>query len=210
MATRKTQSDLEKKLEKLQKQNGGTIKIESIAEFVDETISGAISAVLKKDHTLVHELKLLREYIDDAKAEITDLRPDEVKTHHLPNASGELNAIVKATEVATNEIMDATEVVGTIGDTIGGEHGEAIFDATMRIYQACGFQDITGQRVTKIIATLQHIEDKVDALAIAFGDGSDKKANKSVKTPAKKPVKKPVKKSVKKSGKKSVIKAAKK
>jgi len=56
LATRKTKSNLEKKLEKLQKQDGGTIKIESIAAIVDETVSSAISAVLKKDSTLVHEL----------------------------------------------------------------------------------------------------------------------------------------------------------
>ena len=204
MAARKSKSSLETKLKKLQKQDGGTIKIESIAEIVDETVSSAISAVLEKDHNLVHELELLREYIDDAKAEISSLRPDEVKTRHLPDASGELDAIVKATEVATNEIMDATEVVGQIGDLIGGDQGSAIFDATMRIYEACGFQDITGQRITKIISTLQHIEDKVDALAIAFGDGSPKRTKKPSKKPTKKPTKKTAKKVTKKATKKSL------
>ena len=210
MAARKSKGSLETKLKKLQKQDGGTIKIESIAEIVDETDSSAISAVLEKEHNLVHELELLREYIDDAKAEISSLRPDEVKTQHLPNASGEPDAIVKATEVATNEIMNATEVVGQIADTIGGDQGSAIFDATMRIYEACGFQDITGQRITKIISTLQHIEDKVDALAVAFGDGSAKKVKKSPKKPLKKSAKKSTKPSAKKPAKKVAKKAAKK
>ena len=31
----------------------------------------------------------------------------------------------------------------------------------MRIYEACSFQDITGQRIAKIVATLQVIEAKV-------------------------------------------------
>ena len=203
MAAKKPKSGLEKRLEKLQKQDGGTIKIESIAAIVDETVSSAISEVLEKDHTLVHELELLLEYIDAAKSEIADLRPDEVKTQHLPSASGELDAIVKATEVATNEIMDATEVVSQIGDKIGGEAGDEIFDATMRIYQACGFQDITGQRINKIVSTLKHIEDKVDALAAAFGDGSADKPKKPAKKVAKKSTKKTPKKAAKKSPKKS-------
>ena len=209
MATQKTKSSLEKRLEKLQKQNGGTIKIESIAEIVDETVSSALSDVLEKDHTLVHELELLGQYIHEAKAEISHLRPDEVKTLHLPNASGELDAIVKATEIATNEIMDATEVVGEIGDKIGGDQGAAIFDATMRIYEACGFQDITGQRITKIISTMQHIEDKVDALAEAFGDDNAEKSAEKSSVKAKKRTKKAPKKAAKKTAKKSTGKRTK-
>jgi chemotaxis protein CheZ len=207
LAARNSKSSLEKRLERLQKQNGGTIKIESIAAIVDETVSSVMSEVLEKDHTLVHELELLRQYIDEAKAEITDLRPDDVKKEHLPIASGELDAIVKATEDATNEIMDATEVIGQLGDTIGGDHADAIFDATMRIYQACGFQDITGQRVTKIVATLKHIEDKVDALAIAFGDSNIDKIKKAPKTKTKKSAKKPAKKLAKNAPKKAAKKS---
>ena len=204
MATRKTKSNLEKKLEKLQKQDGATIKIESIAAIVDETVSSAISAELKKDSTLVHELELLGQYIADPKAEITELKPDDLKNEHLPAASGELDEIVKATEVATHEIMDATEVIDQIGGEISGDHGDSIFEATMRIYQACGFQDVTGQRINKIVGTLKHIEDKVDALAIAFGDGGDDITKKSSKKQTKNPAKKSPKKTAKKSlGKKS-------
>ncbi len=210
MATRKTKSDLEKKLEKLQKQDGGTIKIESIAAIVDETVSSAISAVLEKDSTLIHELELLGQYIADAKAEIAELRPDDLKNEHLPAASGELDEIVKATEVATHEIMDATEVIGQIGDEIGGDHGDSIFDTTMRIYQACGFQDITGQRINKIVGTLKHIEDKVDALALAFGESSGEKTKKTPKKQIKKPAKKAVKTKAKKSPKKTAKKPSKK
>ncbi len=210
MATRKTKSDLEKKLEKIQKQDGGTIKIESIAVIVDETVSRAMSEVLKKDSTLIHELELLSQYIADAKAEIAKLRPDDLKNVYLPSASGELDAIVKATEVATHEIMDATEVIGQIGDEIGGNHGDTIFDTTMRIYQACGFQDITGQRINKIVGALKHVEDKVDALTLAFGDGSGKQTKKSPKKQTKKPAKKTVISTAKKSSKKTAKKSTKK
>src|SRR3546814_20665853 len=45
-----------------------------------------------------------------------------------------------------------------------------ITDAVTRVYEACNFQDITGQRITKIVKALQHIETKVDALLNAFGE----------------------------------------
>jgi chemotaxis protein CheZ len=41
--------------------------------------------------------------------------------------------------------------------------------AMMRIFEACSFQDLTGQRVTKVISTLRHIEDRVTRFADALG-----------------------------------------
>ena len=38
-----------------------------------------------------------------------------------------------------------------------------------KIYIACAFQDITGQRIGKVVNTLQSIESKVTALATACG-----------------------------------------
>ena len=196
MATRKNSLRLTKKLEALQKQDGGTIKIESIAGVVEETVNAVIEKVSAKDHELSAELQLLSKYIDDAKAEISSLRPDDVKTEFLPSASNELDAIVEATEVATHEIMDATDMIGEAADEIGGTQGDLLMDATMRIYQACGFQDITGQRITKIVTALKHIEVKIDALADAFGDVPKKKKKKKAAP----------KKSAKKTDKKTAAK----
>ena len=43
-------------------------------------------------------------------------------------------------------------------------------DATTRIYEACSFQDITGQRITKVVNTLKTIEAKVGQIVFMFGD----------------------------------------
>lgn len=178
MATGKKSPKLTKSLKALQEQDGGTIKIESIAGFVEATVKAVLEKVSAKDDELHGELQLLSDYIDDAKKEIASLRPDDVKTDFLPSASNELDAIIEATEIATHEIMDATDLIGDMAGEIGGENGDKMMDATMRIYQACGFQDITGQRVTKIINALKHIEEKVDALAEAFGESSEKAKKK--------------------------------
>ena len=50
-----------------------------------------------------------------------------------------------------------------------GEPAAQLQDATTRIYEACGFQDITGQRITKVVATLKTIEAKVAHMVAAFG-----------------------------------------
>src|SRR5262249_45339373 len=44
----------------------------------------------------------------------------------------------------------------------------------MLVFEACSFQDITGQRISKVVATLQLIEERVSrfARAIALRDSS--------------------------------------
>ena len=39
----------------------------------------------------------------------------------------------------------------------------------MRIYDACNFQDLTGQRINKVLTTLEYIEAKIVKLIKLFG-----------------------------------------
>ncbi len=49
------------------------------------------------------------------------------------------------------------------------EQGQKLSEQTTQIYEACNFQDITGQRITKVVRALKHIEERIDALVEAFG-----------------------------------------
>jgi chemotaxis protein CheZ len=40
----------------------------------------------------------------------------------------------------------------------------------MLIFEACGFQDLTGQRISKIVTTLQHIEERIAKITAIFGE----------------------------------------
>ena len=64
---------------------------------------------------------------------------------------------------------------------------EKIRVLSTRIFEACNFQDVTGQRITKVVRALKHIEQKVDAVLAAFGDGMQKAA-KPAAEPAPAPV----------------------
>ncbi len=117
---------------------------------------------------LFAELEALAKYIQDAKKEIAALSPDEVKDEFLPTAADELDAIIEATADATNAIMDSTEIIEDVMSGLTGEASEKLMTATTNIYEACGFQDITGQRITKVVSTLKNIEEKVDDLLDVF------------------------------------------
>jgi chemotaxis protein CheZ len=87
---------------------------------------------------------------------------------HIPSATDELDAIVAHTAAATEIILECCETMDRIGPTLSGEAGQALQDVTTKIYEACSFQDITGQRITKVVSTLQSIERKVAHIIEVF------------------------------------------
>lgn len=109
----------------------------------------------------------------DTKSEILNSSLEEISDDHLPAVQVELDAIVKVTEKAANSIMDAAEQIENASENVGGEAAAGIVNATTQIYEACGFQNITGQRVTKIVTALREIENKMDIPIAAFGDDDE-------------------------------------
>ena len=107
-------------------------------------------------------------HITETKTEIADLRPGEIKAQ-IPVAGDQLGAIVKSTELATNTIMEAAEEIMAGSGDDAAAHRAAVEDACMRIFEACSFQDITGQRVTKVVKTLSHIDERLTTLLEALG-----------------------------------------
>ncbi len=119
---------------------------------------------------IFRELKQLQKIIDDARAELGAARAGDINSKHIPTATDELDAVVAATADATGTIMDACDIIGDKAGEVGGANGDAITAAVTSIYEACSFQDITGQRITKVVTTLRTIEDKVSKLVAVLSD----------------------------------------
>jgi chemotaxis protein CheZ len=142
-------------------------EIVEIVRSVVSTLHGDFSAA---DVMLYSELQALGGFIAAAKAEIAAIRPDDIQQKHLPTATDELSAVVGATAQATGEILDVVEQIEKLGPQLAAEHAAKVTELVTRIYEACNFQDITGQRITKVVKTLQQIDAKVAAILAAFGD----------------------------------------
>lgn len=141
---------------------------------VVQIINSVISKVENKDdHTtqdIFAELKDLQRVIESAREEIGSMRPKDIQDKHIPTATDELDAVVEATAEATGSIMDSCDIIQEKAGAVGGEAGDAIGNEVIKIYEACSFQDITGQRITKVVKTLKTIEDKVGALVAVLGE----------------------------------------
>ncbi|SDF93994.1 chemotaxis protein CheZ [Limimonas halophila] len=162
-------NELETRLKALARDDGGVDpkEISATVESVMSTVEGDLSAVNLK---LYAEVEALSRYIDEAKQELTELRPDEIRDEHLPKATDELEAIVGATEQATNTILESMETLEEVAENLDEATGDKITGAVTQVYEACNFQDITGQRITKVVKALQEIENKVDQMLEAFGE----------------------------------------
>jgi chemotaxis protein CheZ len=121
------------------------------------------------DRSIIGEFKYLAEFIQKARDEISGLQANDIKNTRLPGASVELDAVVRDTERATESIMSEAEGLMGIEPTDLAAYKAQVDAAMMRIFEACSFQDLTGQRVTKVISTLRHIEDRVTKFASALG-----------------------------------------
>ena len=123
------------------------------------------------------ELRALAVCIEQTKQEIAALRPKDSEEDRILAVTFELDAIVSATEGATQNILEAAEKIESLTAEIVS-HGddayvrrlaEDINEAVITMFEACNFQDITGQRITKVVKTLKYIESRVNAMIDIWG-----------------------------------------
>ncbi|MBV8652258.1 MAG: protein phosphatase CheZ [Alphaproteobacteria bacterium] len=123
---------------------------------------------------LRQELQEMSVYIQQTRNEIAALRPDDTGNNRIMAATGELDAIVTATERATSEILNGVERIQQLVSRLPrSEETKTIFadlDAQVtEILTACSFQDITGQRTTKVVNTLRYLEQRVNSMLEIWG-----------------------------------------
>jgi chemotaxis protein CheZ len=119
------------------------------------------------DATTYRELRDIANYIETMKSEIGVFQVNDLKESRIPAAGEELDAIIKATEEATNTIMESAEALMAAEAKDVKAYQALVNDHVMKIFEACSFQDITGQRVAKVVETLQMIEARVGRFAEA-------------------------------------------
>ena len=111
--------------------------------------------------------------IGRAKSELAAIQHPIANDDRIKLASSELDEIVTATQTVTEDILRSTGHVGELLDEILGRHPtderlytlmEGAGQEPANIMEACSFQDITGQRVDKVVKTIRYIQDRTLAM----------------------------------------------
>ena len=134
----------------------------SLAEVAAQSLQGFFQAM---DAKVYRELREIAGYIESMRHEIGALQVNDLKETRIPLAGEELGAIVQATEAATNTIMECAEALMGADASDPVAYKALVDEKMMVIFEACSFQDITGQRIAKVVETLQHIEERVSRFA---------------------------------------------
>jgi chemotaxis protein CheZ len=126
---------------------------------------------------LREELDGIQHAIQETKRHVVAFHASTSHTVTVNHAAGELGAVVVDTESATNAILAAAERIEMLAGVIQSEKttqamkqraGE-IASMVMSIYEACNFQDLTGQRITRVCDTLGFVEERVGRMTEIWG-----------------------------------------
>ncbi len=119
----------------------------------------------------------LAAYLQKVKRELATIQAEDGTPDHFVAISDQLDAIGRSTEDASEQIMEANETIIAMMDKLGkrsmdDKTAEIVFEVkeqANKVFEACAFQDLTGQRITKITKTMALIEETVRALVDLVG-----------------------------------------
>lgn len=140
------------------------------------------------------ELQEMSASIVQTRREIASIKPTESGHNKIVSATEELDHIVRSTEQATADILTASERLQAIGTELQSSGADQklcgeIDELATTIMLSCSFQDLTGQRTSKVVHALRYIEQRVNSMIQIWGvnaadashavsDDSDQRADK--------------------------------
>ncbi|MBZ6079354.1 protein phosphatase CheZ [Microvirga puerhi] len=136
------------------------------------------------------ELDAISEAIQRTKQEIATLHYAGVRGREMSRATDELGAIVMGTEAATNAILAASERIDELASNLAArvsgddkEIAREISDQIISIFEACNFQDITGQRISKVVGAMRFVDERVRQMIDIWGGLESFKEISALETP---------------------------
>ncbi len=149
--------------------NNGQTRL-SLEDMVDKTELGSLQK----------EILGLFENIQKIKAELASVKHPNAEEDMLGSAADQINAISEETAAATIEILEAAGAIDAVNQLLSREikyggarpHFEKISDSVNRITEACSYHDVTGQRLAKIVRTINAVEGALNSLVVIVGKDS--------------------------------------
>jgi chemotaxis protein CheZ len=139
----------------------------SVASLAEITADSVDALMRKIDDEVFRELKAIGQHIQTLRREISVLKPGEMHRKSIPAAGHELDEVVHATESASNRILECAEEVMAANSNDVERYKAFVQQRMLSVFEACSFQDLTGQRIAKVIDTLKQIETRVARFAVA-------------------------------------------
>ena len=163
--------------------SGKSAAVETISASVTREIAEALAlldtyrAQIEQCEKLKVELDLIHDAISRTKREIAVLHGKSFNGEEMAKVNGELGAVVGGTEEATQQILEAAEAIDNAATALSKVNtpdqqkllSEEIQERVVSIFEACNFQDLTGQRISKVMTTMKFIENHIIIMMDIWG-----------------------------------------
>jgi chemotaxis protein CheZ len=134
-------------------------------------------AQIEQCEKLKVELDLIHDAINRTKREIAVLHGKSFNGEEMAKVNGELGAVVGGTEQATQQILEAAESIDQAASALSKvdsidqqkQLADDIQERVISIFEACNFQDLTGQRISKVMTTMKFIEQHINTMMDIWG-----------------------------------------
>ena len=160
-----------------------SVTTETIGEAAERQVAEAHAlletyrAQIEQCEKLKVELDLIYDAITRTKREIAVLHGKSFNGEEMAKVNGELGAVVGGTEEATQQILEATEAIDNAATALSSVTSpdqqkllsEEIQERVVSIFEACNFQDLTGQRIKKVMDTMKFIEHHITVMMDIWG-----------------------------------------
>lgn len=141
-----------------------------------ENLSESYRSELRAVSNLRSDITEIDEAIRGTKKELAAIKVGN-NIGGVDIAALELTTVVSQTEAATNDILAASEAIETMAGAIQSETdldaakslAAEIAERITIIYMACNFQDLSGQRVSRVVETLNFVEGRIHKMIDAWG-----------------------------------------
>ena len=146
-------------------------------DIISQQLVNTCQRDLREEQKIKDELQQIHDAIMRTKQEIATLHRGQYKGIEVARMTDELGAIVQGTEQATESILHAAERIddnaGDLAASLNEESQQGmtsdIQDQVIKIFEACNFQDLTGQRTSKVVSAFKFIEERVSRMMEIWG-----------------------------------------
>ena len=154
---------------------GETVSEQEVADAL--ALLQTYRAQIEQCEKLKVELDLIYDAISRTKREIAVLHGKSFNGEEMARVNGELGAVVGGTEEATQQILEAAESIDQAASALMKVNSpdqrkllsEEIQERVVSIFEACNFQDLTGQRIKKVMTTMKFIENHITIMMEIWG-----------------------------------------
>jgi chemotaxis protein CheZ len=166
---------------------GGSAPRAAVTESAEASVAREIAeanalletyrAQIEQCEKLKVELDLIHDAINRTKREIAVLHGKSFNGDEMAKVNGELGAVVGGTEHATQQILESVEAIdqaaSALSKNVSADQqkllSEEIQERVVAIFEACNFQDLTGQRISKVMQTMKFIEQHINEMMNIWG-----------------------------------------